>query len=63
MHLATPEAAAQTTTLVVVLVIGGIVAIGVYLWYGWALSRLFPKLGSEASKGWIPFVNDAEIVV
>lgn len=63
MHLATSEAAAQTTTLVVVLVIGGIVAIGVYLWYGWALSRLFPKLGSEASKGWIPFVNDAEIFV
>lgn len=61
MHFVTPNTGPQATTLVVVLIFGGVVGIGMYAWYGLALSRLFPKLGSGASKGWIPVVNDAEI--
>jgi hypothetical protein len=61
MQLATPDPSSPPTSLVVAVVVCGVVYIGMYVWYGWALSRLFPTLGSRAARGWIPVVNDAEI--
>ncbi len=50
-----------TNVLVMFWLVGGIVGIGMYVWYALALSLLFPKMGSQSSKGWIPVVNEAEI--
>lgn len=40
-----------------------VVLVGLYLWYAFALSRLFPRLGGEAWKGWVPILNDMEVLV
>jgi len=61
VHLATPDPSSLPPSLVAAVVVCGVVCIGMYVWYGWALSRLFPTLGSRAARGWIPVANDAEI--
>lgn len=48
-------------TLIVSLV-GGLAFLGLYVWYGWALSRLFPRLGAEGWKGWVPVLNEVVIL-
>lgn len=55
-------------TALIVLVAG--VAAGVllsaaalFVWYALALSRLFPRLGGEGWKGWVPVLNEAEILI
>ena len=35
-----------------------LVALALYVWYLWALSRLFPHLGLRSRHGWIPFYNE-----
>jgi len=37
--------------------------VALYVWYAAALSRLFPKLGGAGWKGWVPIVNEVEILV
>lgn len=47
------------------LIVGGVgmvVGIGVYVWYALALSRLFPRIDGEGWKGWVPILNEAEIL-
>lgn len=51
-------AAAMAAISVFSLVLG----IGFYVWYALALSKLFPKLGAEPWKGWVPVVNEMEIL-
>jgi hypothetical protein len=43
-------------------VLGGVLVVGVYLWYAAALAKLFPRLGAPAWRGWVPIVNEAEIL-
>lgn len=56
----------MATSSMIVFVIGGVlaaaVAIGVYVWYALALSKLFPRLGGEGWKGWVPILNESEIL-
>jgi len=33
-----------------------------YAWYAYSLSKLFPHLGVESWKGWVPILNDATIL-
>lgn len=33
-----------------------------FVWYAVALSQLFPRLGGEGWKGWVPVLNEAEIL-
>ena len=54
MRLMTPDPSAQPTPLVAVLVMCFVIGVAMYVWYGFALSRLFPKLGSEALEGLDP---------
>ena len=61
MLLMTSSSSSQTAGFIIALVVWGVAAIGMYVWYGLALSRLFPKLGSRPRKGWIPIANEAEI--
>ncbi|MFJ4253657.1 DUF5684 domain-containing protein [Microbacterium sp. NPDC090003] len=42
--------------------VGLLLGLGIYVWYAVALSRLFPRLGGEAWKGWVPILNEAEIL-
>lgn len=56
------DAAALSTAVVLMASLVGIIgAIGVYLWYGWALSRLFSRLGVEGWRGWVPVLNEMTI--
>jgi len=49
--------------LVGLMLVYAVVAIGVYVWYALALSKVFPKLGAEGWKAWVPVLNEAEILV
>lgn len=51
-----------TTMLVIVGGLGLLIGIAIYVWYAWALSRLFPRLDGEGWKGWVPVLNEAEIL-
>lgn len=42
--------------------VGLLLGLGIYVWYAVALSRLFPRIGGEAWKGWVPVLNEAEIL-
>ncbi|WP_314649286.1 DUF5684 domain-containing protein [uncultured Microbacterium sp.] len=59
----TPSAASDAiATFLVAIGVGLIIAIGLYVWYAIALSRLFPRIGGESWKGWVPVLNEAEIL-
>ena len=42
--------------------IWSLVGLGVYVWYLWALSRLFPYLGLPGGWGWIPVWNQWQLI-
>lgn len=42
--------------------IWSILGIGIYVWYLWALSRLFPYLGLPKAHGWIPVWNQWRLI-
>ena len=48
--------------IVVSLIFGLVIPLGFYVWYGFALSRLFPKLGEQGWKGWVPILNEMVIL-
>ena len=50
------------TMLAIVGGLGLLIGIAVYVWYALALSRLFPRIGGEGWKGWVPVLNEAEIL-
>ncbi len=54
-----PELQGAVVVGVVLTVIAGVAG---FVWYAIALSRLFPKIGGEAWKGWVPVLNEAEIL-
>lgn len=56
-----PDAGALVGALVL-FVLSIVVAAGVYVWYAIALAKLFPKLGADSWKGWVPVLNEAEIL-
>src|SRR5690625_2723452 len=43
--------------LLAALAAGTLVSLGLFVWYLWALARLFPHLGLPASQGWVPVAN------
>lgn len=62
-HLQTvTDPAGAVMTLAVVTIVWLVVVIGFYVWYAIALSRLFPRLGEESWKGWVPVLNEATIL-
>ncbi|WP_125099905.1 DUF5684 domain-containing protein [Leucobacter chromiireducens] len=50
------------TVLIAMLSIWGLVALVLYVWYLWALSKLFPYLGLPARDGWIPVWNQWQLL-
>ena len=54
------DTAALTAALVFIFV-WFVVIVGLYVWYGWALSRLFKRLGIEGWRGWVPVLNEMTI--
>lgn len=42
--------------------VSALIGIGVYVWYAFALSKLFPKLEQDGWKGWVPVLNEATIL-
>jgi len=59
----TPDYQGLATAIVVASLVPALVGLGLYVWYGFALSRLFPKLGAEGWKGWVPILNEIELLV
>lgn len=58
-------ASAETGLVTMLAIVGGLgllIGIAVYVWYALALSRLFPRIGGEGWKGWVPILNEAEIL-
>jgi hypothetical protein len=53
---------AQTAALAVSSVVSIVVLLGFCVWYGYALSRLFPRLGIPGWKGWVPFLGEAMLL-
>ncbi|WP_084767189.1 FHA domain-containing protein [Leucobacter komagatae] len=48
--------------ILAVIGIWSVVGLGVYVWYLWALARLFPYLGLPAAHGWIPIWNQWRLI-
>ena len=62
MSLNDPSAVAGSAGLmIIVTLVYLLLGLGIYLWYAWALSKMFPKIGAPSKKGWIPVVNEMEI--
>lgn len=56
---------AETGLATMLAIVGGVgllIGIAVYVWYALALSRLFPRIDGEGWKGWVPVLNEAEIL-
>ena len=59
-----PSDAQNAVTIAVITSLTGFfVVIVYYVWYALALSKLFPKLGGESWRGWVPVLNEMEILV
>jgi hypothetical protein len=43
-------------------IIAILVFVALYVWYAAMLARWFPRLGAPSWRGWVPFVNEAEIL-
>ncbi|GAB3607803.1 hypothetical protein GCM10027413_32120 [Conyzicola nivalis] len=56
------DAEAVAGLTITIMLLGGLVGAAVYIWYGLALSKLFTKLGAESWRGWVPIVNEMEIL-
>ena len=50
------------TAIAVSSIVSVLIVAGFYAWYGFALSRLFPRLGAAGWKGWVPILNEVEIL-
>ena len=57
------DAQSAVTLAVIMSLVGFFAVIVYYVWYALALSRLFPKLGAESWRGWVPVLNEMEILV
>ncbi|MDA4894877.1 DUF5684 domain-containing protein [Streptomyces sp. MS2A] len=57
-----PDLGLPPVALVAGAAVGVLVAAALFVWYAVALSRLFPRLGGEGWKGWVPVLNEAEIL-
>ena len=48
--------------MVAVVAIWSILGLALYVWYLWALSRLFPYIGLPKAHGWIPIYNQWRLI-
>ena len=58
----TPETEGVLRLTVILSLVGGVVGVLYYVWYALALSKLFVKLGAESWRGWVPVLNEMEIL-
>ena len=56
------DAQGIVAALVVAMIVGAVAFVAYYVWYSLALSLVFTKLGGESWKGWVPVLNEAEIM-
>lgn len=53
---------APLATLLIFSLVWLLVGVGFYVWYAWALSRLFSRLGTDGWRGWVPVLNEMTIL-
>ena len=51
-----------TGVAVVIAAVWSLLAVGVLVWYLWAMARLFPRIGLQSRDGWIPFWNQWKLL-
>ncbi|MFN3867373.1 MAG: DUF5684 domain-containing protein [Demequina sp.] len=56
-----PDSSAAATQGLILALIAALTGLALYVWYAWALSRVFPRLGADAWRGWVPVVNEMTI--
>jgi len=49
------------TTIVVLSIVYAVILLGGYVWLSLALSRVFPKLGEEGWKAWVPVLREMTV--
>ena len=49
------------TTIVVLVIVYAVILVGGYVWLSLALSRVFPKLGEEGWKAWVPVLREMTV--
>ena len=47
---------------IVVMVVWIVIALGLLVWYLWAMARLFPRIGMKSTDGWIPVWNQWKLL-
>jgi hypothetical protein len=59
----TPEDTEGVVALAITMsLLGGLAGLAVYVWYSLALSKLFTKIGVDSWRGWVPVLNEMEIL-
>jgi hypothetical protein len=59
----TPEDTEGVVALAITMsLLGGLAGLVVYVWYSLALSKLFTKIGVDSWRGWVPVLNEMEIL-
>lgn len=48
--------------IIVFVLVWLLVAVAGYVWYAWALSLLFKRLGTDGWRGWVPILNEMTIL-
>lgn len=48
--------------LIVLGLVWVLIGVGILVWYLWAMSRLFPKIGLKSGEGWIPVWNQWKLL-
>lgn len=56
-HAAMALVMPDTGTLSLIFLVGGLLAVLIYVWTGFALSAVFRKMGDETWKAWVPLLN------
>ncbi|MDQ4215274.1 DUF5684 domain-containing protein [Microbacterium sp. ASV81] len=60
--MALPVGSALLPALAVGGAAGLALGVGLWIWYAAALAKLFPRIGGEGWKGWVPVLNEAEVL-
>lgn len=50
------------TAVLIIMLLWLLVAVGILVWYLWAMARLFPRIGLKSSDGWIPIWNQWKLL-
>lgn len=51
-----------SAAVVIIMLVWLLIAVGILVWYLWAMARLFPRIGLKSTDGWIPIWNQWKLL-